>query len=320
MESSPIITTSGKVTKDITHIDIRAYAVPKLISTFALETPEAVVVIDTSTSDDVYKLLRFLRKQGISQQKIKYLVPSHFHFDHFGGGWKLWEMLRKENPGVKVLTTQKTHDQLQDPALHMTRARRTFGDFVGEMQPLPEEAYEIVDPDTPLRIPGLDAGKTFQLVSTPGHTADHCSPALLENGHASFVFGAEAAGTLFNSTKLLTFGTSMPPEYDTNTYLKSLQKVVDLKPEVVGYCHFGVVKGREAVVEVLEENREFTTFFKDYVKRKFEEGGGVRHVVDEFVREVAPSRTDKLASEMLIKIIVALVYGQLIDLGLKEPK
>jgi hypothetical protein len=142
----------------------------------------------------------------------------------------------------------------------------------------------------------------------------------MDDGHASFVFGAEATGTLFNSTKLVTFGTSMPPEYDTNAYLKSLQKVVDLKPEAVGYCHFGVVKGRESVEQVLEENREFTTFFKDYVKRKFEEGGGVRHVVDEFVKEVAPSRTDKLASEMLIKIIVALVYGQLIDLGLKEPK
>jgi glyoxylase-like metal-dependent hydrolase (beta-lactamase superfamily II) len=285
-----------------------------------LETPEAVAVIDTGTSDDVYKLLRFLRKQGIPPQRIKYLVPSHFHFDHFGGGWKLWEMVRKENPGVKVLTTQKTHDQLQDPALHIQRAQRTFGEFVGEMHPLPEEAYEIVDPDTPLPIPGLDRGKTFQLVSTPGHTADHCSPALMDDGHASFVFGAEATGTLFNSTKLVTFGTSMPPEYDTNAYLKSLQKVVDLKPEAVGYCHFGVVKGRESVEQVLEENREFTTFFKDYVKRKFEEGGGVRHVVDEFVKEVAPSRTDKLASEMLIKIIVALVYGQLIDLGLKEPK
>jgi glyoxylase-like metal-dependent hydrolase (beta-lactamase superfamily II) len=163
---SPIITASGKVTKEIYHLDVRAYAVPRLTSTFVLETPEAVAVIDTGTSDDVYKLLRFLRKQGIPPQRIKYLVPSHFHFDHFGGGWKLWEMVRKENPGVKVLTTQKTHDQLQDPALHIQRAQRTFGEFVGEMHPLPEEAYEIVDPDTPLPIPGLDRGKTFQLVST----------------------------------------------------------------------------------------------------------------------------------------------------------
>jgi glyoxylase-like metal-dependent hydrolase (beta-lactamase superfamily II) len=320
MESSPIITTSGKVTKDITHIDIRAYAVPKLISTFALETPEAVVVIDTGTSDDVYRLLRFLKKQGISKEKIMYLVPSHFHFDHFGGGWKLWEMLKAENPAVKVLTTQKTHDRLQDPALHVQQAQRTFGEFVGEMHPLPEEAYEIVDPDTSLPIPGLERGQIFQLVSTPGHTADHCSPTLLETGLAKFMFCAEAAGTLFNSTKLVTFGTSMPAEYDTNRYLKSLQKIIDLKPEAVGYCHFGAVKGKESVMQVLKENLEFTTFFKDYVKRKFEEGGGVRHVVDEFLKEVAPSRTDKLPTEMLVKIIVALVYGQLIDLGLKEPK
>jgi glyoxylase-like metal-dependent hydrolase (beta-lactamase superfamily II) len=320
LEASPIITKSEKITEEIYHVDVMAYAVKRLTSTFVLETPEAVAIIDTGTSDDVHKILRFLKKQSISLQKVKYLVPSHFHFDHFGGGWKLWEMLKEENPAVKVMTTQKTHDQLQDPALHMTRAERTFGEFVGEMRPLPENAYEIVEPDTPLPIPGLGIGKTFQLVSTPGHTADHCSPALLENGHASFIFGAEATGTLFHSSKLVTFGTSMPPEYDATAYSKSLQKIMALKPQAVGYCHFGVVKGEEAVMQVLKENLEFTTFFKDYVKRKFEEGGGVRHVVDEFIKEVAPARSDRLASGMLVKIIVALVYGQLIDLGLKEPK
>ncbi|MBN2152121.1 MAG: MBL fold metallo-hydrolase, partial [Candidatus Lokiarchaeota archaeon] len=195
---SPIITKSGRITEEIHHIDIQAYAVKKLISTFVLETPEAVAIIDTGTSDDVYKLLRFLKKLGISKEKIKYLVPSHYHFDHFGGGWRLWEMLKPENPAVKVLTTQKTHDRLQDTAVHMQHAKRTFGEFIGEMRPLPEEAFEIVEPDTPLPIPGLGGGKTFQLVSTPGHTADHCSPALLEkDGHAAFVYCAEAAGTLF---------------------------------------------------------------------------------------------------------------------------
>ncbi|MEX2680212.1 MAG: MBL fold metallo-hydrolase [Candidatus Sigynarchaeota archaeon] len=317
---SPIITASGKLTKEIYHIDIQAYAVKKLISTFVLETPEAVAIIDTGTSDDVYRLLRFMKKLGISsKEKIKYLVPSHYHFDHFGGGWKLWEMLKAENPAIKVLTTRKTHDRLQNPAVHVQHARRTFGEFVGEMRPLPEEAYEIVDPDTPLPIPGLERGKSFQLVSTPGHTDDHCCPTLLENdGHASFVFCAEAAGTLFNSTKLVTFGTSMPPEYSTTTYLRSLQKIIDLKPDAVGYCHFGAVKGKDAVMQVLTENLEFTTFFKDYVKRKFEEGGGVRHVVEDFLKEIAPSRTDKLPTDMLVNIIVALVYGQLVDLGLKE--
>nr|MDO8113385.1 MBL fold metallo-hydrolase [Candidatus Sigynarchaeota archaeon] len=321
METNPIIVASGKITDQIYHIDVQAYAVKHVVSTFVLETPEAILLLDTGTSDDVKNILRFLKKQGIPLQRIKYIVPSHYHFDHFGGGWKLWNILKESNPSVKVITTQKTHDQLQDTALHMQRAARTFGELgVGEMHPLPEEAYEIIDPDTILPIPGLKPGQEFKLIYTPGHTGDHCSPTLLENGYAKFMFAAEAAGTLFHSTRLITFGTSMPPEYNTETYIKSLRKLIDLEPEAIGYCHFGAVMGKENVKTVLQENLEYTTFFRDFVKKHYEESGSVRHVVEVYLKEEAAKRSDRLIGDLLSKILVALVYGQLIDLGLKEPK
>jgi len=318
--TNPIITASGKIADGIYHVDVQAHAVKKIVSTFILETPDAVVILDTGTSDDIHHILRFMRKQCIPLQKVTCLVASHFHFDHFGGAWKLWAMLKEYNPDIKVVTTQKTRDQLQDPALHMERAARTFGEMIGEMHPLPDEAYEIIDPDARIPVPGLPEGQELVLVSSPGHTEDHCSPAVLEDGHARFIYAAEAAGTLFNSSKLVTFGTSMPPEYNTEAYIQSLRKIIDLKPELIGYCHFGVVKGRQATKEVLDENLEYTYFFREFVKMHFEESGSVRHVVEVYLQEEAPKRSDIVANDFLAKILVALVYGQLIDLGLKDPK
>lgn len=318
--TNPIITTSGKIDQEIYHVDVQARAVKKIVSSFIIETPDAVVLLDTGTSDDISKILRFMRKQGMSLQKVKYLVPSHYHFDHFGGGWKLWDVIKDHNPDVKVITTEKTRNQLQDSELHMQRAARTFGEFIGEMHPLPEEAFEIVDPGTSILVPGLELGEELVLVSTPGHTQDHCSPALMKDGRARFIYAAEAAGTLFNSSKLVTFGTSMPPEYNTETYIESLRKIIDLQPGIIGYCHFGVVKGRDATNVILQENMEYTYFFRDFVKQHYEESGSIRHVVEVYMQKEAPRRSNFIANDFLAKILVALVYGQLIDLGLKNPK
>ncbi|MHA1682252.1 MAG: MBL fold metallo-hydrolase [Promethearchaeota archaeon] len=318
--SSPIELKSGEITGQVYHVDLHQYGMSRLCSVFILETPECVLLMDTGTSDDIRAITRFLKKKDIPLGKVKYLVPSHFHFDHFGGGWKLWNKIKKYNPGVKVLTTKETMEQLQDTKLHMFRAHRTFGDFVGRMEPLPVDAYEIVKTDTDVTIPGLDSKQGFRLLHTPGHTPDHVSPVFIENGNTKFCFTGEAAGTLFHSQKLVTFGTSMPPDFSYKNYMESLQKIIDLEPENAGYCHFGAVVGKENVMEALHENQEFSTFFRDFVMENFTKTGSVRAVVEKFMTDEAPKRTDLPRADLLVKILVALVYGQCVDLKLKDPK
>ncbi|MBD3188292.1 MBL fold metallo-hydrolase [Candidatus Bathyarchaeota archaeon] len=311
---------TGKVTEGLYHVDLNQYGMKRLCSAFVLKTSKCLLILDTGTSDDVRALVRFIKRNGWDPANITFIVPTHFHFDHFGGGWKLWKKIMKFNPSVKILTTRETMEHLQDASLHLKRARRTFGDFVGEMIPLPENAYEIVETDTPLDIPGLEDGESFSLVSTPGHVPDHVCPTMNRNGENVFCFTGEAAGTLFHSRKLVTFGTSMPPDFTFKEYMESLEKIIALEPTNAGYCHFGTVMGKENVTKVLEENRQFSIFFKDYVKREFEKSGSVRTVVEKFAAEEAPGRTDLPRADLLVNILVALVYGQLVDLGLKQPK
>lgn len=319
--SNSIITRSGKITSEIYHLDVEQYGNPRSCSVFLLMTQESIVIMDVGTSDDVNFILDFMKKNNIELKKIKYLVPSHHHFDHFGGGWKLWKTINEINPEVKILTIERTKKLLQDPNSHLKRAKRTFGDFIGSMEPLPDDnAFEIVDPDEPIKIQGLNNSKYLQLVSSPGHTADHVSPTLFEDNQVKFMYLGEAAGGLLHSQLLITLPSSMPPEFDFKTYIQSLDKLIELKPNITGYAHAGVVKGHERVIQALRENREYSFFFRDFVKNKFSERGETRYVVEQFIEQEMRGRSDVSSNELYTNYVVAVVYGQLVDLGLKEPR
>jgi len=318
MSKNSIITASGKITSEIYHLDIEQYNMSRSCSIFFLVTPESIVIMDVGTSDDVDSIFEFMKINNFPLKKTQYLVPSHHHFDHFGGGWKLWKVIHDFNPDVKVLTTGKTKRLLQNPSDHIIRAKRTFGEFVGVMKPLPDDAYEIVKLNRPIQIIGLE--KQFQLISTPGHTSDHVSPTLFDEDKTEFIYLSECAGGLLHSEKLVTLPSSMPPEFDFHTYIQSLTKVINLKPQNIGYAHAGVVKGHEAVRLVLKEHRDFSFFFRDFVKNKYLERGETRYVVEQFIEQIMQERSDVHYNELYSNYVVAVVYGQLIDLGFKGPK
>lgn len=320
MDPNPIISTSGKITQEIYHLDIKQYNLPRSCSVFLLITPTSIVIMDTGTSDDIHSILEFIENQ-FSLRRVKYLIPSHHHFDHAGGMWKLWQIIKDYNPEVKILTIGRTMRLLQDPTTHLERAKRTFGDFIGKMKPLVDvDAYEIVDPDEPIRIPGLNQSQHFQLVSTPGHTLDHVCPTLFEDGKAKFTYLGEAAGGLLHSQKLLTLPSSMPPEFDFKTYIQSLERLIELKPQNSGYSHAGAVIGHEGVLRALIENKEYSFFFRNFVKDRFLKQGETRFIVEQFIEQELKERSDVPMNELYTNYVVAVVYGQLIDLGLKAPK
>ena len=322
MSSNYIMRSSGKVVENIFHIDLMQYNIPYICSSFILKTNDSVVVFDCGTSKDVSTLIEYFEGHRIPLSKIDYLIPSHYHFDHFGGGWKLWEIISEKNPNVKILTTEKTKEYLQSPETHMMRAKRTYGSSIGEMKSIQDNAYEIIVPDQEIEIQGLPENQKLKLEGTSGHTPDHITPTLYNDETVSFMHLGEAAGTLMHATNLVTLGTSMPPEFHFSKYISSLKKIISKEPANIGLGHFGVVLGKEFTTRLLKENLEFTYFFRKFVKEKYGEKGETRYIVEQFLETELPKRVDAeyVQSGFLTNVIVALVYGQLIDLGLRKPK
>jgi glyoxylase-like metal-dependent hydrolase (beta-lactamase superfamily II) len=322
MDASSTLRSSVQVNDYIHHIDLNQYNIPELCSSFVLKTPNSCAIMDCGTSNDILTLMDYITSElGISLKRINYLIPTHYHFDHFGGGWKLWEIIEEYNPNIKILTTKKTKDQLQNPAIHMKRAYRTFGDRIGEMNSIIDEAFEIVQTDEDIPIVGLKKSLSLQLISTPGHTLDHVCPTLFEENEVKFSFLGESLGGLFKIGNLVILGSSMPPEYQFTEYVKSLKKIQSLQPQTIGLGHFGVIKGEANVLEYLNESLYFTNTFRNFVKEKFEERNETQYIVEQFFEKFLANNVGHPHSDgFLTKIIVALVYGQLIDLGLRKLK
>jgi glyoxylase-like metal-dependent hydrolase (beta-lactamase superfamily II) len=318
-----IVHSSGHITDNIIHVDLEQYNSFEVCSAFLITSPDSHAILDCGTSNDVPTLLTYLTSEHqISLKKIKYLIPTHYHFDHFGGGWSLWNQIKEYNPDVKILTTSKTKKQLQDPELHMKRAYRTFGKMIGEMRSIPDEAFEIVNPNEEVLLPGFTDTQSLSLVPSPGHCEDHVCPTLFDHQKTEFMFLGEAAGTRMHSQNLLTLGTSMPPEFNYATYIKSLEHLIELYPMNIGLGHFGVIKGTDNTLKLMKKNLEFTHRFRTYVKEKFEEKNETRWIVEQFIENELEGRVETSKTDMrfLTRIIVALVYGQLIDLGFRDPR
>lgn len=310
---------SGWITENVYMLDILQYNIPSICTTFIIRSKNKIAVLDSGTSNETDNIILTLKNLKIDLTDVDYLIPSHYHFDHAGGMWKLWETISKKNKEVKIVTTSQTQERLlHHTDLHLKRARRTFGDFVGIMNTPPLKAFEIVSYN---EILPLDFDLTLKIIDTPGHTADHSSPLLLNSNFPEFIYLAEAAGTLFHSSQLTTLPSSMPPDFNYKSYINSLEKLISINALNAGYCHIGCVKGVKNVKNVLVDNLNYSKFFRDYLIKKYNEGqGSTRYIVNEFIKNEAPKRTDLPIEGLFSNTILAVVFGQLIDLGLKKFK
>ncbi len=315
---SPIIKAEGEFLPHFHHVDLHQFGSPKITSSYIFTNNHNSILFDCGTTENTQRLLRYIRKANISLESIDYLVPSHHHFDHFYGVFKLYPIVAEKNPNVKVLCTQAIADRLNDPVPHLERAKRTYGDMVGDIGHLPENAFEIAKPDAKLDVPG-SPGFVLQLVATPGHEPEHQSPTIWSpENEAHFCYVGEAAGAQFNSTNTKTLPTSMPPGFRFDPFMASLQKLIQIKPKNIAFCHFGAITGEQDSLATLQDQKDFLPVYRAKIKELFEKYKATRPVVEGMLPSVKERSDFPPGNSVINSIILAIVYGMLADLGLKE--
>jgi glyoxylase-like metal-dependent hydrolase (beta-lactamase superfamily II) len=325
-----ITLNSGKVYDYLHHIDVKAYGKSRMLSIYLGEFDDGLILLDCGSSLDIKKVLRYFKNNDIPLRSFRYLIPSHHHFDHAGGMYLLFQKLKKYSPDVKILTNQMTMDLLNNYREHLNRAKRTYGDLIGTMEPIEREAFKLIQPSKNFSTDpkSLDIIDRFHknddeiklgIFHTPGHTPDHQCPFLIRNNEMEFIFWGEAVGTIYHASKLVTMPTSMPTYFNHNEFMETLANLKKLKPLKAGFGHFGVINGKENVREILIEHETFLKRFRAEIIKAYHEKPETKYVFEKLLPILTPRTDLKIEGNSIFNgIALGIVYGMMMDLGYRK--
>lgn len=305
-------------------IDTLQFDMEIITSVFCYSDGKKSLLMDIGTSENIDTVFNSLKRHGIALESLEGIVLSHYHFDHGGGSAELWKRMQGINKDFKVYTNRITKQNLQNSSGHIGGARTTFGKFVGTMKPIPDEAFYIMEMDDFLPIE-FSEGERVKLLHTPGHTPDHCSPSVILDDRTIFTFAGEALGTIYTNDKMLSTPTSMPPNFRYDDYVSSMEKIRGLNPELIGFCHFGILSGSEDIDFVFNDHRDFMNLFRSEIINAFNEDPSTSHVLAK-TEYLWKGRIDSGFAEIkgsdafFGNLRLALTYGVMVDLGFRKPK
>jgi len=202
---------------------------------YLLKGRNGFILIDCGSRNDMDRLMKKLKQNGIKPEDIHYLFLTHHHSDHCG----LLNLLTVINPRIKIIMSGKCSEYLQSgkhfshmderyasQALRIiagTYLKLAKNNSTGFTPYIPQEADIIINEDSESILPKL--GIQGSILMTPGHTEDSIS---LVTGGSAFV--GDAARNLLNFT-----GAPYEPIllYDREACRKSWRKLLSTGAETI---------------------------------------------------------------------------------------
>ncbi len=207
-------------------IDLRHQGAERVIGCYLVETSDGLALNDCGPSVCFPALEEELGRRSLSVSDLDHLLLSHIHLDHAGAAGVLVRM----NPKLQVHVSEVGAPHLVDPSRLERSARRLYGDSFdrlwGEVAPVPEENIALLQPD----VLGLEA------FPTPGHASHHAC-YLAQDGT---LYAGDAAGVRIQPDRYACPPTP-PPEFDLDTWLRTIDEIERREPTRLALIHFGVV-------------------------------------------------------------------------------
>lgn len=269
-------------------------------------TDEGLVIVDTSESEEAAReILTAFRK--ITDLPIRYIVYTHFHNDHTGGG----AVFLEDSPRAEIIATRDFlywYKLMWDTLGPYNRWTAT----VQSGMVLPEYGFPLPVKRTPYRdvdkiklapMPTLTfekehkftlGGVRFELFTHKGETHDHLGVRIPER---RICFGGDA---FYPSWPQLR--TPMrEPQRPVLEWAGGLKRLIDLNPEILVVGHGPPLTGADNIRETLGNYREAIIYIHDETVRYINEGKSA----DQAAREI------KLPGRLANKPCLQELYGRM---------
>ena len=212
---------------------------------------EQMAVVDTGIAGNGEAIVSYIKGLGRSPSDLRWIIVTHFHFDHSGSAQELHELTgakivahsaeTERGPDGKLLLRKGNEDGEQPPRVYRWlmarggRARRT------EMRYHDTEIHETVEDDE--IIPCLGG---MRVLHTPGHTPGSICPIL--QGPQVLFLGDSALNNINRLSRPLMWDRSRRRQLD-----QSLHGLRELEAAVACFGH-----GPPLTEEVMTKVRRLT--------------------------------------------------------------
>ncbi|MEN3048296.1 MAG: MBL fold metallo-hydrolase [Candidatus Caldarchaeales archaeon] len=242
----------GHIGKGVYIIDNGGLYYDRTNATFLVRTNGKAIVVDTGYASRYERVLRALRAIGVTREELSVVALTHVHLDHCGAAPKFV----RDFPNATVLVHPKGSRHLADPSKLLEATKSIF-------RPRDFEAMGGMDPVDPSRVAEVSdeedvevGGVTLRAVYTPGHAPHHVAYLLMPH---NYVFAGDALATrgpIFS----FPLPDTVPPKFDVEQGLRSIDRIFDLGARLVMITHYGTYLATEEMRE--EELRLYRSWFE----------------------------------------------------------
>ena len=225
---------------------------------------DKITLIETGPACSHNNLVEGITKAGVGLSDIDYIVPTHIHLDHFGGGGHIMNVC--ENASAVV------HP---NAVYHVSNIDKWWSgslDFLGEVaelygKPLSIPESRIISAENNFE---LDLGKTkLKSLHTAGHAPHHITWI---NGKSAFV--GDSLGLWY--PKIGRAFPVTPGYYRHDLALQSINLMSELDLEELYYTHFGPRPSEGAFEQTISEFQAWMTIVEEGIEKNL----GPKEVLD----------------------------------------
>lgn len=235
---------------------------------------------------------------GLEPDDLAYLIVTHVHLDHAGGAGDLLRAF----PSASVVVSTRGARHLSDPSRLNASARQVYGDLF-------EAVYGPCTPIDADRVIGVEdghvldlgAGRSLELMDTPGHAKHHIG---IFDPDLGALFSGDSVGVRLEGMAELRPATP-PSDFNLETSLETLARYRQRAPAHLYLAHFGRIAPADETLDIAEDR------VRAWVSTVESARSGAVELEDE-VAHVARMLEERFAADLIDPALRSL-QGQTVD-------
>ena len=224
---------------------------------YLLRQNNKVAIIETGSNFSVPVVENVLIQKGLGFSDVSYIIPTHVHLDHAGGAGELM----KQCLNAKLVVHPRGARHLIDPSKLIAGAVAVYGEekfkeYYGEIVPI--DANRVIEAGDNF-ILDFD-GRELRFIDTPGHARHHFC---IWDKATKSMFTGDTFGISYRDLDckgiVYILPSTSPVQFDPESLIESINRIMEFKPERVCLTHFSAIKPTPKVVNQLIESIHFVS-------------------------------------------------------------